>query len=89
MSEHPAQILQPLTARNSRKELLILSCAVDRAVWRKTCQAATQKTVARTARDVLGYLDLASSVLPGFFGRWLRRANFVAQLGRMMGWLRL
>lgn len=89
MSEHPAQIPSSLTDRNSRKELLVLACALDRVAWRRARQAVIRKGLARKGRDLLGYLDMAGSVLPGSIGRWLRRANLVAQLGRMLGWLRL
>ena len=89
MPDQSAQIVRPVTDRSSRKELLILACAIDRATWRKTYQVAARPRVNPIAGEVIGYLELLSSFLPGRIGRWLRGANFVAQLGRTLGWLRL
>lgn len=53
MPEHTAQSLQPLTARSTRKELLTLACAIDRAAWVKACRTVAQKKGAGIARSVI------------------------------------
>jgi hypothetical protein len=87
MLEPIDQIHRVVTSRNERKELLVLACEVDRMAWRQACRPA--RPGARFAREVLGGLELISSFLPGRFGRWLRGASFLADLGRRFGWLRL
>lgn len=82
------QIHRTLTSRNERKELLVLACAVDRMAWGQACRP-TRNPRAEFAHEVLGYLDTISSFLPGRFGRWLRGASFLADLGRQFGWLKL
>ncbi len=88
MPESFDQIHRILTSRTERKELLVLSCEVDRVAWREACRPR-RKSGTQLAMNMAGYLQTFGSFLPGRLGRWLRGAGFLADLGRMLGWFRL
>lgn len=89
MPEQPDQILHPLN-RDKRKQLLILACGADRALWRQACTApAGRSPAAQLALRILGYVEPVLDFLPGRLGRVLRGANFLTHIGRHFGWLKL
>ena len=89
MSEHPDQIIRPMT-RNERKHLLMLACTADRAAWKQACQPVKGRGPAmQFLQQILPHLDTCSFLLPRRLGGMLRGVNFLAQLGRQFGWLRL
>ncbi len=86
MLESTDQIHRILTSRSERKELLVLACQVDREAWRRACRP-TRTPGEQFVRDLLGYLESFSSLLPGRLGRWVRGASFLTNPGRQLGWL--
>ena len=83
----PARLDQdrhPLRSLRERKASLILACEVDRAAWPQAFHRSRNPR-AQLGRDLLGYLDLVSSLLPGRFGRGLRHAHLLISVGQQLG----
>ncbi|HWA28776.1 MAG TPA: hypothetical protein VG734_24205 [Lacunisphaera sp.] len=73
----------PLTLEE-RKQFLILACEADRAAWCEACRPRPRPPAA-VAMQLLRFLEPVLSLIPGFPGRWLRRAGFIARVVRELG----
>ena len=76
--------IDPALSRTDRKQQLVLACMADRAAWVQACEPRPQPPLAM-AGNLLKLLEPLTFLLPGKLGRWLRRAEFFAQIGRQIG----
>lgn len=67
-----------------RKQRLVLACMADRAAWVQACEPRPQPPLAM-AGSLLKLLEPLTFLLPGKLGRWVRRAEFLTQIGRQLG----
>lgn len=78
---------RPALTRDERKQVLVLACAADRSALLQAC-APRPRPPAAVVAQVLHLLDPLLGLIPGLPGRWLRKASFIAHLGRMVGLFR-
>lgn len=88
MSDRPSPPDLPIS-REERKRLLVLACASDRTALVRACFPKPRGPLASLAQEVLQYVNLISSFLPGRFGRMLRTFATAADIGRHLGWLKI
>lgn len=80
-SNHP---VDGSMSREQRKQLLVLACETDRAAWSAACRPRPLPPAAMAGR-VLHLLEPLLTLVPGLPGRWLRKMNFFANIGRLAG----
>lgn len=83
MPERIDQVDSPLSLME-RKEQLVLACMADRAAWVQACAPRPSPPLA-LAGKLMKLLEPLTFLLPGELGRWLRRVEFLTQIGRQLG----
>lgn len=88
MSDSSAPTDFPIS-REERKRLLVLACASDRTALVRACFPKPRGPLASLAGEIMQYVNIVSTFLPGRIGRLLRTLSSAAEIGRHLGWLRL